>query len=94
MQEVQVNYNVSDNCPGVTTNLSVTSNEPEYGNGNGDTGPDWEVVNDHKVKLRSERWGMAVTGCTPLPLRPLMLPGTLQPPPLRLLYRTINQGPG
>jgi hypothetical protein len=57
MQEVQVNYTVSDNCPGVTTNLSVTSNEPEYGNRNGDTGPDWEVVNDHKVKLRSERSG-------------------------------------
>lgn len=54
---VRVNYNTSDNCSAVTTTLSVSSNEPINGLGDGNTAPDWEVVNNHTVRLRAERSG-------------------------------------
>ncbi|HKR02720.1 MAG TPA: M36 family metallopeptidase [Pyrinomonadaceae bacterium] len=57
MENVVVSYDASDNSGAVTTTLSVTSNEPINGTGDGDTGPDWEVVNNHLVRLRAERAG-------------------------------------
>jgi uncharacterized repeat protein (TIGR01451 family) len=59
MVNVTVNYNVTDNCPlppGSCT-LSVTSNEPINGTGDGNTSPDWIVLDDHHVLLRAERAG-------------------------------------
>jgi uncharacterized repeat protein (TIGR01451 family) len=56
---VTVNYTVTDNCPlppGSCT-LSVTSNEPINGTGDGNTSPDWIVLDDHHVLLRAERAG-------------------------------------
>src|SRR5689334_6007828 len=35
--------------------LSVSSNEPTDGPGDGHTAPDWEVVDAHHVLLRAER---------------------------------------
>jgi hypothetical protein len=43
--------------PGVTCSLSVSSDEPIDGTGDGDTAPDWVIVDDHHVKLRAERAG-------------------------------------
>jgi len=58
MKNVMVNYTSSDNCPGqINCSLTVSSDEPENGLGDGDTSPDWQVLNDHLVKLRSERSG-------------------------------------
>jgi hypothetical protein len=57
MRNVTISYTATDNCGPVTTSLAVSSNEPEYGTGSGDTGPDWQVVNNHMVKLRAERSG-------------------------------------
>ena len=57
MNNVIVNYNSTDNCSAVTTTLSISSNEPLNGTGDGDTSPDWEIVNNHLVKLRAERAG-------------------------------------
>src|SRR5262249_61976036 len=37
--------------------LGVTSNEPVNGPGDGDSAPDWIIVNSHFVQLRSERAG-------------------------------------
>lgn len=54
MQDVMVNYTV-DSCSYCT--LSVSSNEPVNGTGDGDTAPDWEIVDNHKVRLRAERAG-------------------------------------
>jgi subtilisin-like proprotein convertase family protein len=57
---VTVSYSASDNCtaPGaIVCGLSVTSNEPTNGLGDGDAAPDWIVVDNHKVKLRAERSG-------------------------------------
>jgi len=56
---VTVDYNVTDNCPlpPDSCTLSVTSNEPINGTGDGDTFPDWIVLDDHHVLLRAERAG-------------------------------------
>ncbi|MGH9753919.1 MAG: VWA domain-containing protein, partial [Blastocatellia bacterium] len=59
MVNVMVNYTVTDNCP-LPANacvLSVTSNEPIDGTGDGDTAPDWEIIDAHNVRLRAERAG-------------------------------------
>jgi uncharacterized repeat protein (TIGR01451 family) len=55
--DVTVDYDVSDNCGTVTTALSVTSNEPMSGTGEGDSSPDWIVIDAHHVSLRAERAG-------------------------------------
>jgi len=36
----------------------VTSNEPVNGTDDGDTAPDWQIVNNHLVRLRAERSGI------------------------------------
>lgn len=56
MVPVAVNYTATDNCS-VACTLSVTSNEPIDGLGDGDTAPDWVIVDAHNVMLRSERSG-------------------------------------
>jgi subtilisin-like proprotein convertase family protein len=53
MQDITVNYDVG--CS--SCSLSVTSNEPVNGPGDGDTAPDWEIVDAHHVRLRAERSG-------------------------------------
>lgn len=57
MVDVKVDYNVTDNCGPITTTLSISSNEPVNGTGDGDTAPDWEAVGNHQVRLRAERSG-------------------------------------
>ncbi len=57
MTNVTVAYTVTDNCPGTTCSLVVSSSEPQNGTGDGDTGPDWQIVDGHHVKLRAERAG-------------------------------------
>jgi hypothetical protein len=56
MRDITLIYTVSDNCvsdPIVT--VTVSSNEPVNGTGDGDTAPDWEIIDNHHVKLRAER---------------------------------------
>jgi uncharacterized repeat protein (TIGR01451 family) len=57
MVDIAVNYSLSDNCGPVTTSLSVSSNEPVNGSGDGNTAVDWVVVDAHHVQLRAERAG-------------------------------------
>lgn len=57
MVSVTIGYNVTDNCGPVVTKLRVASNEPANGTGDGDTAPDWEVLDEHHVLLRAERSG-------------------------------------
>jgi Subtilase family/HYR domain len=56
---VSVNYEVTDNCPlpPNSCTLSVTSNEPLNGTGDGNTSPDWIILDAHHVQLRAERAG-------------------------------------
>ncbi len=57
MMNVQLSYAATDSCGPVTVTVSVTSNEPANGPGDGNTAVDWEVVNNHLVRLRAERSG-------------------------------------
>jgi hypothetical protein len=60
MVDVEIEYADSDNCApgsGRTSTLSVTSNEPINGTGDGDTSPDWQIIDAHHVRLRAERAG-------------------------------------
>jgi len=59
MRNVTVNYTSRDNCPGpISCQITVRSNEPVFGPGNGmHGGLDWVVVDDHHIKLRAERDG-------------------------------------
>ena len=56
MRDITLDYTANDNCtsnPVVT--VTVTSNEPVNGTGDGDTDPDWQIIDDHHIKLRAER---------------------------------------
>ena len=57
MFDVTVNYTAADACSSLNCVLSVSSNEPVNGTGEGDTAPDWEIVDANHVRLRSERAG-------------------------------------
>lgn len=60
MINVRVSYTVTDDrdpAAAVQCSLSVASNEPANGTGDGDTAPDWQVVDSHRVLLRAERAG-------------------------------------
>jgi uncharacterized repeat protein (TIGR01451 family) len=56
MVDVVVSYLVADSCP-VTRSLTVSSNEPLNGTGDGDATPDWEVLDANRIRLRAERAG-------------------------------------
>jgi hypothetical protein len=60
MVDVAVTYDVADDCDApaaMSCALGVVSNEPVDGLGDGDTAPDWEILDSHHVRLRSERAG-------------------------------------
>ena len=58
MRDVTINYSATDNCGAATCAITnITSNEPVIGSGSGNTAPDWEFVDEHHVRLRSEREG-------------------------------------
>jgi hypothetical protein len=56
MVAVTIDYTVTDPCPN-TCVLTVSSNEPVNGIGDGNTSPDWQVIDAHHVFLRAERSG-------------------------------------
>jgi hypothetical protein len=56
MRDITVNYTAVDNCvSNLNINLTVRSNEPVNGTADGDTDPDWIVIDNHHVQLRAER---------------------------------------
>jgi uncharacterized repeat protein (TIGR01451 family) len=57
MVDVGVDYTVTDNCGPLTNTIGVSSSDPVNGLGDGDTAPDWEVVDASRVWLRAERSG-------------------------------------
>lgn len=57
MSDVNISYSASDGNGGVTCALGVASSEPVNGTGDGDTAPDWLVLDAHRVQLRAERSG-------------------------------------
>jgi hypothetical protein len=59
MVPVTVNVSASDLCSGTPTCqiISVSSNEPVDGQGDGHTDPDWNITGNLTVDLRAERSG-------------------------------------
>ena len=58
MVRVRVEVKASDACGEVSSKIvSVTSNEPVNGHGDGNTSPDWKITGDLTVDLRAERAG-------------------------------------
>ncbi|HEX3252970.1 MAG TPA: VCBS repeat-containing protein [Pyrinomonadaceae bacterium] len=57
MVDVTVGYSTTNNCGHVTCTLSVVSNEPINGTGDSDSAPDWEIIDEHHLRLRAERAG-------------------------------------
>jgi len=56
--DVTINYSVTEPCPS-TCVLTVSTNQPINGTGDGNTSPDWQVIDAHHVVLRAERDGNA-----------------------------------
>ncbi|MEO5946403.1 MAG: SBBP repeat-containing protein [Chitinophagaceae bacterium] len=54
MRDVSIDYTISDNCYADTT-ITITSNEPINGVGDGDTDPDWIIIDKKHFQLRAER---------------------------------------
>lgn len=52
-----VSVSLADQCSVDCRIVSVQSNEPENGLGDGDTAPDWEITGDLTLNLRAERAG-------------------------------------
>jgi len=58
MVKVIISAVVYDEDPGPTWRIAaVASTEPESGLAGGDPAPDWEILTDHTVNLRAERFG-------------------------------------
>jgi len=54
MRRVTIGYTATDAC---SCSLRVASNEPVNSIGDGNTQPDWVVLDSHHVQLRAERQG-------------------------------------
>ena len=58
MVPVRVEVKATDACGDVSSKIvSVTSNEPDNGLGDGNTSPDWKITGDLTVDVRAERSG-------------------------------------
>ncbi len=54
---VGLGYSVTDNSGAAACSVGVLSNEPANGTGDGDSAPDWLVINAQAIQLRAERAG-------------------------------------
>lgn len=54
MKDVQINYDINDNCGTINTVITVSSNEPESGTDKHDLPNDWKIIDPHHVQLRAE----------------------------------------
>jgi len=58
LRDVTIDYTSTDSCGGVNCQITnVSSNEPIDGTGDGDTSPDWVIIDAHHVQLRAESAG-------------------------------------
>jgi uncharacterized delta-60 repeat protein len=55
LKDITVNYSTTDNCGIANTQISVSSNEPVQSRDKDDQSPDWQIVDDHHIRLRAER---------------------------------------
>ncbi|MCI0660174.1 MAG: endo-1,4-beta-xylanase [Acidobacteria bacterium] len=63
MVDVFLSYQISDNCDtNIIPVITISSNQPVNGPGDGNTAPDWEVIDAHHIRLRAERAPNCHTG--------------------------------
>ena len=56
MVDVFLTYQISDNCnANILPLITISSNQPVNDQGDGNTEPDWEVIDAHHIRLRAER---------------------------------------
>jgi hypothetical protein len=56
MVDIALAYTINDNCSSTpNVNVSIASNEPVNGTGDGDTDPDWQIIDNKHIRLRAER---------------------------------------
>jgi endo-1,4-beta-xylanase len=56
MVDVKLSYNSYDDCDDdLAPVITISSNQPVNGHGDGNTEPDWEVIDAHHIRLRAER---------------------------------------
>ena len=72
MIDVEVSYGATDNCGLANGTLSVSSNEPVNGSDDGNTAPDWQIIDAHPVRLRGNGQAMAGGASTSLLSLPWM----------------------
>jgi uncharacterized delta-60 repeat protein len=53
--DIIVNYSVTDNCGIASIQITISSNESIQSNEPGDLSPDWQIIDNHHIKLRAER---------------------------------------
>lgn len=57
MVDITLDYGTTNACATASCNLSVSSNEPQNGLGDGDMDNDWEIIDNYRIRLRAERSG-------------------------------------
>jgi len=55
MVDITLDYEVTDDCGTPVNEIYIWSNEPDGVSGNDSTSYDWEIVDDHHIRLRAER---------------------------------------
>jgi hypothetical protein len=93
MVDVRIKADIKDLCDDAKLKIiSVTSNEPVNGLGDGDTSPDWEIVNNHHVKLRAERSGTGTGRTYTITVRAEDSAGNQSPP--KVVYVQVPKSMG
>jgi len=93
MVEIRIRPEIKDLCDDAKWRIvSVTSNEPDNGSGDGGTSPDWEILGDHGLKLRAERSGNGNGRIYTVTLRAEDSVGNQSPP--KLVYVKVPKSQG
>ena len=65
MVDVTLTYTIEDNCDSnLAPEITITSDQPQNGTGDGDTDIDWEIIDAHHIRLRAERAPTIAAGRT------------------------------
>jgi hypothetical protein len=93
MVDVRIKADIKDLCDDAKLKIiSITSSEPVNGLGDGDTSPDWEIVNNHHVKLRAERSGTGTGRTYTITVRAEDSAGNQSPP--KVVYVQVPKSMG
>ena len=55
LKDITVSYVAADNCGIANTQISVSSDEPVQSRDKDDQSPDWQILDNHHIRLRAER---------------------------------------